>query len=320
MKSLMLLSAVAASVAATLNAQVTAPKPDSACTNFPDGRVECRVFRRGVPGDSGLRNRMFYRMDSAMAKRAALGLELRTTGTRRDTLGVFVEAVTPKGPAETAGIIEGDRIASINGVDLRTSAADTEDSYTNGLAAHRLAREVQKLTPGARVTLRVYSGGRFRDVQVTAAKASDVMRLGNRFRFGIPGMGGTVEFGGPGAMMLGPEMPMMRERMESLMRERMEPLMREQLEPLLRERMNDLPDKIQFRAPSRVRTLEGPAFSDLIDISDFDEPLLLEMDDEPFDFEMEIVPVSADTIREIAATTIRSAQCALKQLAAEGIA
>jgi len=320
MKSLMLLSAVAASVAATLNAQVTAPKPDSTCTNYPDGRVECRVFRRGVPGDSGLRSRVFYRMDSAMAKRAALGLELRTTGTRRDTLGVFVEAVTPKGPAETAGIIEGDRIASINGVDLRTSAADTEDSYTNGLAAHRLAREVQKLAPGARVTLRVYSGGRFRDVQVTAAKASDVMRLGNRFRFGMPWMGGTMEFGGPGTMMLGPGIPMMRERIEPLMRERMEPLIREQLEPLLRERMNDLPDKIQFRAPFRVRTLEGPAFSDLIDISDFDEPLLLEMDDEPFDFEMEIVPVSADTIREIAATTIRSAQCALKQLAAEGIA
>jgi len=69
-----------------------------------------------------------------------------------------------------------------------------------------------------------------------------------------------------------------------------------------------------------ISDFDGPAFSDTIDISDFDEPLLLEMDDEPFDFEMEIVPVSADTIREIAATTIRNAQCALKQLAAEGIA
>ena len=46
-----------------------------------------------------------------MMNRAALGIELRPTGTRRDTLGVFVAAVTPRGPAETAGIIEGDRIA-----------------------------------------------------------------------------------------------------------------------------------------------------------------------------------------------------------------
>jgi len=113
MKALLLLSAVAAaSAAATLNAQVTPAKPDSSCTNYPDGRVECRIFRGGGRGDSALRNRMFYRVDSAMAKRAALGLELRTTGTKRDTLGVFVEAVTPKGPAETAGIIEGDRITS----------------------------------------------------------------------------------------------------------------------------------------------------------------------------------------------------------------
>ncbi|HZD84326.1 MAG TPA: PDZ domain-containing protein, partial [Gemmatimonadaceae bacterium] len=132
MRALLLLSALAAATAGTLNAQVKTAKPDSSCTNYPDGRVECRVFRGGARGDSAPRNKIFYRMDSAMAKRAALGLELRTTGTRRDTLGVFVEAVTPKGPAENAGIIEGDRIASINGVDLRTSAVDTEDSYTNG--------------------------------------------------------------------------------------------------------------------------------------------------------------------------------------------
>jgi PDZ domain-containing protein len=358
MKGLLILSAVAASVAATLNAQVTPPKPDSTCTNYPDGRVECRVFRRGVPGDSLLRQ-TFYKVDSAMAKRAALGLELRTTGTKRDTLGVFVDAVTPKGPAEVAGVIEGDRIASINGVDLRTSAADTEDSYTNGLAAHRLSREVQKLSPGARVTLRVYSGGRFRDVQVTAGRASDVMRLGNRFRFGAPGMGGMMEFDGPGTMMFGPEMPMLRERLE--------PLMKGQMDPMLRERLRDLPNRIQLRAPMRIKTLAparvraprtyrvdagavgelrgmhtpvmitsidmGPAFVESADIPDFAAPpfldaidgpdfdeLFLDLDDEPFDFEKEIVPVSADEIRELAATTILSAQSALKHLAGAGIA
>ena len=159
MKALLLLSAVAASsVAAPLNAQATPAKPDSTCTTHPDGRIECRIERRSAGGDS-LRRRMVYRMDSAMAKRAALGLELRSTGTRRDTLGVFVEAVTPKGPAETAGIIEGDRIAADQWRDLAYHGADVEDSYTNGLAAHRLTREVQKLTPGNRVNLRVYSAG-----------------------------------------------------------------------------------------------------------------------------------------------------------------
>src|SRR5438105_8059671 len=282
MKALLIFSALAgASLATGVDAQVTAPKADSGCTNYPDGRVECRVYRRGAPGDSLLQNRVFYRMDSAMAKRAALGLQLRTTGTKRDTLGVVVEAVTPKGPAEAAGIVEGDRIAAINGVDLRTSAADTEDSYTNGLASHRLSREVQKLTPGARVTLRIYSGGRFRDVQVTAGKASDVMRLGGRFNFGMPRM----EFDGPGTMMFGPDMGMMRERM---------PMIRKQLEPL-----------------------EEPFIFD--EMFDLDEPFLLDFD-EPFEFENEIEPVSPEVIRELAATAILDARVALKHLAADGIA
>ena len=241
MKALLLISAVAAtSVAATLNAQVSTAKPDSTCTNFPDGRVECKIIRGSARGDSAFRNRIFFRTDSAMTKRAALGLELRATGTRRDTLGVFVEAVTLKGPAETAGIIEGDRIAAINGVDLRTAAGDVDDSYVNGLAAHRLGREVQKLTPGTRVTLRVYSGGRFRDVQVTTGKASDLMRL-SRFNFTVPVPCGMREFNGPGGpemmfgpeMMMGPDMPMMRGRIES----------------------NSMPRRIQIRTPTRVRTL-----------------------------------------------------------------
>jgi hypothetical protein len=327
MRALLLLSALAAT-AATLNAQVTTAKPDSSCTNYPDGRVECRVFRGGERGDSALRNRIFYRMDSAMAKRAALGLELRTTGTRRDTLGVFVEAVTPNGPAENAGIIEGDRIASINGVDLRTSAGDTEDSYTNGLAAHRLSREVQKLSPGSRVNLRVYSGGRFRDVQVTAGKASDVMRLGNRFRYMMPGMDGMMNFDGSDGMLFGPETqmlrdrmeplmreriePMLRERMEPLMRGRMEPLMRDRMEPMLRERLNDLPSRIQIRAPMQI----APMVRVPMRISPL-APLRLHRTYRVDASDIE--PVSADAIRELVATTIRNAQSALKQLAADGI-
>ena len=312
MRALLLLSALTAATAATLNAQVTTAKPDSSCTNYPDGRVECRVFRGGARGDSALRNRIFYRMDSAMAKRAALGLELRTTGTRRDTLGVFVEAVTPKGPAENAGIIEGDRIASINGVDLRTSAGDTEDSYTNGLAAHRLSREVQKLSPGSRVNLRVYSGGRFRDVQVTAGKASDVMRLGNRFRYMMPGMDGMMNFDGPDGMLFGPETQMLRDRMEPLMRERIEPLMRERMEPMLRERLNDLPRRIQIRAPVR----DAPEVRVPMRISPL-APLRLHRTYRVDASDGE--PLSADVIRELVATTIRNAQSALKQLAADGI-
>jgi hypothetical protein len=137
--------------------------PRSSCT-INGEKVECTSFRE--------------RLDSTLAKRAVLGVQVSATGSMRDTLGVFVSRVTPKGPAENAGVVEGDRIVSINGVDLRLNAADAGDSYASGLASRRLTREMQKLSPGNRVNLRVWSGGRVRDVQVTAGKASDFQERG----------------------------------------------------------------------------------------------------------------------------------------------
>ncbi|HEX2693900.1 MAG TPA: PDZ domain-containing protein [Gemmatimonadaceae bacterium] len=293
MKGLLLLTAGAAAIGAVaLSAQTTSAKPDSTCTKYSDGRLECRKVRTRIFGEPGLDNVVYMRTDSAMAKRAALGIELRATGTRRDTLGVFVEAVTPKGPAEAAGIIEGDRIAAINGVDLRTSSADVEDAYTNGLAAHRLTREVQKLTPGSRVTLRVYSGGRYRDVQVVAGKASDILGFGRGFRVGMPGPGGP-EFEGPGAAIFGPELELMRDRVGP-------PLPPDGLEPLLRQRMDAFPKRIQIRSPGRVRNLEAA-------------PRIYKVD-------AGADTMWADAIRAMVGTTIQDARSALRQLAAEGVA
>jgi len=138
-----------------------------------DGKIVCSTFRRAD-------------FDSAMMKRAALGIQLSSTGSLRDTLGVFVARVTPKGPAESAGIFEGDRIVSINGVDLRVNPADAGDSYASGLPSRRLTREVGKLSPGNVATLRVFTGGRIRDVRVTAGRASD-LRDGGAFGYFFDG-------------------------------------------------------------------------------------------------------------------------------------
>jgi len=191
-------------------------------------------------------------------KRGALGMQLSTTGSIRDTLGVFVARVTPKGPAENAGIIEGDRIVSINGVDLRLSAADAGDSYTRGLPSHRLSREVAKLTPGTVANVRVYSGGRVRDVRVTAGRASDLMNNAFGFRFGGPGSNiGTYQ-----------DIPGFREnliiprfRMENRPRTRIEtiPRMRNEVSP--RVRIESFPrTRIGTRIGSnpRIRTETAP--------------------------------------------------------------
>lgn len=246
--------AVLAVVAGTLAAQQPAPKketpsarsdrPGTVCYSTDDSKTECKSFLRSS-------------MDSVMMKRAVLGLQLSATGTRRDTIGVFVSRVTPKGPAENAGIVEGDRIASINGVDLRVSSADAGDEYASGLPTRRLTREVEKLSPGNVVTLRVSSGGRVHDVQVTAGKASDFRENGFGFTFG----------GGPDGFMLNSiprmnmedfRMPMMR--MEDMPRMNPEDMRKwEEMMPRLREQMRDLPMRMREfdMSPMRMRLNEG---------------------------------------------------------------
>ncbi len=122
--------------------------------------------------------------------RAALGITIGTTGARRDTLGLFVSAVTSDGPAERAGIIEGARVASINGVDVRLSRADAEDAEAASLVARRFTRELDRAKAGDDVTLRVWQNGAYRTVTVKAAKASDVWK-GDDFSFSF-GDGGRA--------------------------------------------------------------------------------------------------------------------------------
>jgi hypothetical protein len=220
----LILAAIGLLGATNLNAQ-TKPKtekekerawkaPEESCIST-NGKTECRVFR--------------WTEDSSMIKRAAIGVRVQTTGTKRDTIGVFIAGVVPDGPAEKAGIVEGERIVSINGVDLRVSAADVEDSYTAGLAAHRLTREIEKLTPGAVVRLQVNSGGRTREVQVTTMRASEVHKLSGNFGMVFPRMPGL------------PNMQILREHMEPL------------------RMMRGTTGTPRMLAPTRIRVVPGPS-------------------------------------------------------------
>jgi hypothetical protein len=125
-------------------------------------------------------------------RRPALGISVGATGTIRDTLGLFVSSVTSGGPAERAGIVEGERVASINGVDVRVPREDAEDRYTAQARANRFTRELQKAKPGDNVTLRVYSGGQTRTVTVRAGSAAEVFKDSEGFGFTIGGGGDRV--------------------------------------------------------------------------------------------------------------------------------
>src|SRR5437773_144812 len=97
---------------------------------------------------------------------AVIGITTSGGSSIRDTLGVFVMSVDDAGPAAKAGIEEGNRIASINGVDLRASRADEDDILLRTSNARRLEREIAKLKAGDDADLRVYAGGQYRTVKV----------------------------------------------------------------------------------------------------------------------------------------------------------
>ena len=98
--------------------------------------------------------------------RAVLGLSVGSSTSSRDTLGLLVTSVAPNGPADRAGIQEGDRIASVNGVSLRVSSSDAGDFDIGNAMSRRLTRELSRLRPGDDVDLRVYSDGRTRTFRV----------------------------------------------------------------------------------------------------------------------------------------------------------
>jgi serine protease Do len=177
----------------------------------PGDEVELKVYRDGrtqtikvKTADSDIlfpTTTSFNRTTRAeLENRAALGIGLGSTGSRRDSLGVLVMSVSDSSPAAKAGIEEGNRIAAINGINLRVAREDAGDRYLGGTKAQRLQREIGALKPGDNVTLKVYSNGQFRDVTVKAVRAGDLPRSGGSM---------FMYDGGPGDFPMMPAMPMM---------------------------------------------------------------------------------------------------------------
>jgi hypothetical protein len=160
---------------ATLVALPAAAQDKNSDAGRGDGRTDCPA-----PAARMLRTFSFRTRDG---NRAVLGLGT-TSGSLRDTLGILVTDVTSGGPAEKAGIEEGDRLVSVNGTELRLSSADAGDREMQGLMARRLVRMLEKVKPGDQVDLRVYSDGKLRTVKVTTVKASELFKEDTMFHLG----------------------------------------------------------------------------------------------------------------------------------------
>ena len=182
----------------------------------PGDEVELKVYRDGrtqtIKVKTADSDTLFRRTDAVRTTQAdrdnrpALGFGIGSTGGRRDTLGVLVMSVPDSTPASRAGLEEGNRIAAINGVNLRVAREDAGDRYLGEAKAQRLQREISQLKPGDNVTLTVYSEGKFRDVSMKVARAADLPRT----RGGMTYMSGDgTSFGMISPMTPMPPMPPM---------------------------------------------------------------------------------------------------------------
>ena len=147
----------------------------------PGDEVDLRVYAGGTtkaikvktvaPAD--LYETYSRRLDE---ERATLGLNFAVTGGARDTIGVFVMSVEENGPAAKAGIEEGYRIVSVNGVDVKGRRVDDDDYVMRTSNVSRLEREISRAKPGDVLDLRVYYNGQYKNVKVTAGRVSDLPR------------------------------------------------------------------------------------------------------------------------------------------------
>ena len=140
------------------------------------------LARTQVAARAGAAGSTVYR--ATTRSRASLGLQVGSSGSRRDTLGIFVMSADDEGPAARAGVIEGMRIAAINGTDLRVPASDAEDNLVIRSRVQRLMRALADVAPGDEVELRVWQNGQYRNVRVRTVSSDSLRRNRSTFIIG----------------------------------------------------------------------------------------------------------------------------------------
>ncbi len=177
---------------------------DSAAEVLPERRLR-RVLESKEPGDTvpvvvstdGRRStRQLVLSESPAARtlsalrtastRRVLGVGFSQRGSMRDTAGLLITSITSGGAADKAGLSEGDRIISIDRVDLRVPEEDAGSSDGVEARVSRLRRTLDGLKDSQQVQLEVLSDGRRRTVSVVPTRERG-------FTFTTPDMRGMAE-------------------------------------------------------------------------------------------------------------------------------
>lgn len=123
-----------------------------------------------------------FRVGGIMTPRAMLGIRLSVSPPDEDARGVEVRGVTNDGPADEAGIREGDVITSLNGQNLLEPLADSDLEERvdpdRSLPGQRLMLLARELEPGEEVTVEYLRDGEAASATVEVRSWRGWMALG----------------------------------------------------------------------------------------------------------------------------------------------
>lgn len=141
-------------------------------------------------------------MQFVMNRRARLGIKINLRARATDSIGAYVDAVTPNGPAAKAGIQSGDIITKLEGKSVLTGGQPARADGQESLPGLRLIELAAKLEPNDTVAVEFRRGKDRKTVSVVTADEPDIM-----FRAAPGGRGGFAlrSYGpeGPRRMVMG---------------------------------------------------------------------------------------------------------------------
>jgi hypothetical protein len=176
------IAALAALAVAAAPARAQQDREDCRCVDGDGNPIEnCTCFR--TPDVRGLSAGL-----EGMQGRPRLGISIDPTqSARRDADGALVADVLEDGPADEAGIREGDVITSVDGISLTESMgaeAEADFDLDDSVPVQRLLAITSGLEPGESVEVEYLRNGERRTTTVEVADLSE--RWGRDFSVAIP--------------------------------------------------------------------------------------------------------------------------------------